>query len=61
MSFAKGSFTARRWFRSSLFAAAAAVCVGGVAVSSAAQAAEAGKVGLGLPLLTSPFWQSYNN
>jgi hypothetical protein len=26
-----------------------------------AQAADAGKAGLGLPLLTSPFWQSYNN
>ncbi|MBT1315070.1 substrate-binding domain-containing protein, partial [Phocaeicola dorei] len=26
-----------------------------------AHAADTGKVGLGLPLLTSPFWQSYNN
>ncbi|WP_240655646.1 sugar ABC transporter substrate-binding protein [Paraburkholderia phosphatilytica] len=33
----------------------------GFAASSAAQAAETGKVGLGLPLLTSPFWESYNN
>ncbi|MBW8838103.1 MAG: sugar ABC transporter substrate-binding protein, partial [Burkholderia sp.] len=33
----------------------------GLSLGGAAQAAEAGKVGLGLPLLTSPFWQSYNN
>ncbi|MFC0695625.1 sugar ABC transporter substrate-binding protein [Paraburkholderia humisilvae] len=39
----------------------AAACVAGLAASGAAQAADAGKVGLGLPLLTSPFWQSYNN
>ncbi|MGH8779519.1 sugar ABC transporter substrate-binding protein [Paraburkholderia sp.] len=30
-------------------------------MGSAAQAADIGKVGLGLPLLTSPFWESYNN
>ncbi|QGZ64517.1 substrate-binding domain-containing protein [Paraburkholderia acidisoli] len=29
--------------------------------ASVAHAADTGKVGLGLPLLTSPFWQSYNN
>ncbi|HZZ02535.1 sugar ABC transporter substrate-binding protein [Paraburkholderia sp.] len=48
-------------FRSSLFAVAAAACVAGLAVSGAAQAADASKIGLDLPLLTSPFWQSYNN
>ncbi|CAB3638358.1 sugar ABC transporter substrate-binding protein [Trinickia soli] len=30
-------------------------------VGGSANAAEAGKIGLDLPLLTSPFWQSYNN
>jgi ribose transport system substrate-binding protein len=30
-------------------------------LGGAAHAADAGKVGLGLPLLTSPFWQAYNN
>ncbi|HEV3422971.1 MAG TPA: sugar ABC transporter substrate-binding protein [Paraburkholderia sp.] len=30
-------------------------------MSGAARAADTGKVGLDLPLLTSPFWQSYNN
>ncbi|WP_240766516.1 sugar ABC transporter substrate-binding protein [Paraburkholderia flava] len=30
-------------------------------MSSVAHAADVGKVGLGLPLLTSPFWESYNN
>lgn len=39
----------------------AAACTAAFAVSGTAQAADAGKVGLGLPLLTSPFWQSYNN
>src|SRR5258708_5788895 len=61
MSFAKGPRRAGRLFKSSLFAVAAAACVAGLAVSGAAHAAEAGKVGLGLPLLTSTFWQSYNN
>src|SRR5579863_5014806 len=61
MSFAKGPHPARRLFQSSLFAVAAAACVASLAVSGAAHAAETGKVGLGLPLLTSPFWQSYNN
>jgi ribose transport system substrate-binding protein len=42
-------------------AAALAACVAGIAASGGAQAADAGKIGLGLPLLTSPFWQSYNN
>ncbi|MFL9911674.1 sugar ABC transporter substrate-binding protein [Paraburkholderia sp. RL17-337-BIB-A] len=61
MSFAKGPHAARRMFRSSLFAVAAAACVSGLAASGAARAADAGKIGLDLPLLTSPFWQSYNN
>ncbi|MBV8627218.1 MAG: sugar ABC transporter substrate-binding protein, partial [Paraburkholderia sp.] len=39
----------------------AAACVAGAGLSGAAHAADSGKVGLGLPLLTSPFWQSYNN
>jgi len=39
------------------------IAVGAVAggFSTAANAADAGKVGLDLPLLTSPFWQAYNN
>ena len=61
MTFAKGPHAARRMFRSSLLAVAAAACAAGLAVSGAAQAADAGKIGLDLPLLTSPFWQSYNN
>ncbi|EIF35494.1 ABC-type sugar transport system, periplasmic component [Burkholderia sp. Ch1-1] len=61
MSFAKEPHAARRLFRSSLSAAAAAVCFAGLGVTGAAQAAETGKIGLDLPLLTSPFWQSYNN
>ncbi|MFM0736893.1 sugar ABC transporter substrate-binding protein [Paraburkholderia xenovorans] len=61
MTFAKGPQTVRRWFRSSLTAVAAAACVAGLAASSAAQAADTGKIGLDLPLLTSPFWQAYNN
>ncbi|WP_322048464.1 sugar ABC transporter substrate-binding protein [Paraburkholderia sp. J67] len=40
---------------------AVAACVAALAAPSASQAADASKVGLGLPLLTSPFWQSYNN
>ncbi|WP_322012439.1 sugar ABC transporter substrate-binding protein [Paraburkholderia sp. J12] len=42
----------------------AAACGAALAASAAfgpAHAAGEGKVGLGLPLLTSPFWQSYNN
>ena len=61
MSFTKGPLTARRLFRSSLSAVAAAACLAGLGVTGAAQAADTGKIGLGLPLLTSPFWQSYNN
>src|ERR1700740_578745 len=61
MSFAKGPHPARRFFQSSLFAVAAAAFVGSLAVSGAGAAADACKVGLALPLLTSPFWQSYNN
>jgi ribose transport system substrate-binding protein len=61
MSFAKGPHAARRLFRSSLSAMAAAACLAALATTGAAQAADSGKIGLGLPLLTSPFWQSYNN
>jgi ribose transport system substrate-binding protein len=61
MSFAKGPHAARSLIRSSLSAAAAAICLAGLGVTGAVQAADAGKIGLGLPLLTSPFWQSYNN
>jgi ribose transport system substrate-binding protein len=57
----KGPQAARRLIHRSLFSVAAAACVAGVAVSQSAQAADSGKVGLDLPLLTSPFWQSYNN
>src|SRR6202012_1907671 len=64
---------ARRLIPRSLFSVAAAACVARVGFwhaaqgaaggggSHAASAAESGKVGLDLPLLTSPFWQSYNN
>jgi ribose transport system substrate-binding protein len=61
MSFLKRPQAARQMFRSSLFSVAAAACVASIAVSGAAQAAESGKIGLDLPLLTSPFWQSYND
>ena len=54
---ARGSF-ARAATKSLCVAAACAAAFG---ASSAVNAAELGKVGLGLPLLTSPFWQSYNN
>ncbi|PCE23541.1 ABC transporter substrate-binding protein [Paraburkholderia acidicola] len=61
MTFAKGPRTARRSaLRTVLSAGLAAACVASFAASGAAQAAEIGKVGLGLPLLTSPFWESYN-
>ncbi|MFP3610764.1 sugar ABC transporter substrate-binding protein [Paraburkholderia sp. DD10] len=59
MSFVKRPLAARRSFRSSLFTVAAA-CVASFGFTGAAQAAETGKIGLDLPLLTSPFWQSYN-
>jgi len=61
MSFAKGPHAARSLIRRSLSAAAAAICLAGLGVTGTAQAADAGKIGLGLPLLTSPFWQWYNN
>ena len=62
MTFAKGPRKARRSaLRTVLSAGLAAACVASFAVGSAAQAAETAKVGLGLPLLTSPFWESYNN
>ncbi len=59
MGFAKEPRTARRFIGHTLMAAAAIACMAGSI--TAAQAADTAKVGLGLPLLTSPFWQSYNN
>ena len=56
MTFIKGLPSARR-----IIAAVVTASIEGVGLAGAAQAADAGKVGLGLPLLTSPFWQSYNN
>src|SRR5690349_1260788 len=42
-------------------AVAVVVAIAAVGTIGLAHAAESGKVGLGLPMLTSPFWQSYNN
>lgn len=50
----------RRLARAAAFATRA-LCVTALCAAGAAHAADVGKVGLGLPLLTSPFWQSYNN
>ncbi len=62
MTFPKGPRAARRSIlRAAVPAAFAAACVASLAMSSVAHAADVGKVGLGLPLLTSPFWESYNN
>ena len=61
MTFAQRPHAARRFIQKTLFTSVAVACVAGAALAGSAQAAEAGKVGLGLPLLTSPFWQSYNN
>jgi ribose transport system substrate-binding protein len=61
MGFAKEPRAARRFVQGAFTAAVAAACVAGIGISTAAQAADPSKVGLGLPLLTSPFWQSYNN
>jgi ribose transport system substrate-binding protein len=72
MAFASGLVLARRstetrQARAALPRAAiktlcvAAACAAAFGAPAAASAAEVGKVGLGLPLLTSPFWQSYNN
>jgi ribose transport system substrate-binding protein len=72
MAFASGLVTARRSTASRKARPAlaratiktlgvAAACAAAFGAPAAAHAAEAGKVGLGLPLLTSPFWQSYNN
>lgn len=67
MAFASGHQLARRSTPSRqarTFArtfCAVAACVATLAVPAASRAADLGKVGLGLPLLTSPFWQSYNN
>jgi ABC-type sugar transport system substrate-binding protein len=43
-----------------LAASVAAACMAALAASSLAHAADMDKIGLGLPLSTSPFWQSYN-
>ncbi len=67
MAFASGHQEARRSIPSRqarVFAktfCAVAACVATLAAPAASRAADLGKVGLGLPLLTSPFWQSYNN
>lgn len=62
MTFPKGPRAARRSIlRAAVPAAFAAACVASLAMSSVAHAADTAKVGLGLPLLTSPFWESYNN
>ncbi|MCG5076236.1 sugar ABC transporter substrate-binding protein [Paraburkholderia sp. RG36] len=71
MAFASGPIEARRFTETrkarALMRSAAktlcavAACAAAFGVPAQAQAAEIGKVGLGLPLLTSPFWQSYNN
>ncbi|CAG4898423.1 sugar ABC transporter substrate-binding protein [Paraburkholderia gardini] len=58
---ATGQHTARRFIRKTLSLSLAASCVAGAALGTTAHAAEVGKIGLGLPMLTSPFWQSYNN
>ncbi|MDR3101199.1 MAG: sugar ABC transporter substrate-binding protein, partial [Paraburkholderia sp.] len=69
MAFASGLIEARRFTgtrkaRVLMRTAAKTLCVVAAcaaAFGTPAQAADLGKVGLGLPLLTSPFWQSYNN
>ena len=58
---ATGQHKARRFIRKTLSLSLAASCVAGAALGTTAHAAEVGKIGLGLPMLTSPFWQSYNN
>ncbi|MFX1764636.1 sugar ABC transporter substrate-binding protein [Paraburkholderia sp. A1RI-2L] len=70
MAFASGLFEARcftetrkarAFSRAAKTLCAVAACAAALGAPASAQAVEAGKVGLGLPLLTSPFWQSYNN
>ncbi|WP_027819903.1 sugar ABC transporter substrate-binding protein [Paraburkholderia bannensis] len=67
MAFASGHPAARRSIpsrRARAFAktfCAVAACAAALAAPATSRAADPGKVGLGLPLLTSPFWQSYNN
>jgi ribose transport system substrate-binding protein len=61
MKFAHEPRAARRFIEKAVSTGVAAACVAGMALGATAHAAETGKVGLGLPLLTSPFWQSYNN
>jgi ribose transport system substrate-binding protein len=61
MTFAKGSPATHRFIRGALSIGVAAACMAGLVTSGTARAAESGKIGLDLPLLTSPFWQSYNN
>ena len=75
MAFASGPFAARRLgglydaaaraaratTKAGIVAAACAGALAALAVAPGTAGAAEGKVGLGLPLLTSPFWQSYNN
>jgi ribose transport system substrate-binding protein len=56
-----GSPLVQQFFPPFIFSLAAVACIAGLGFAGAAKAADSGKVGLGLPLLTSPFWQSYNN
>jgi ribose transport system substrate-binding protein len=51
----------RRFIQRVLSAGIAAACVAGLAASGTARAADTGKIGLDLPMLTSPFWEAYNN
>jgi ribose transport system substrate-binding protein len=61
MTFTQRPRAARRFIRSVIALSAGAACMAALALNGPARAAETGQVGLGLPLLTSPFWQSYNN
>ncbi|WP_174770022.1 sugar ABC transporter substrate-binding protein [Paraburkholderia hayleyella] len=65
MTFARGPHAVHRLWRRTLLAVAgmAAVCGVSLALSAQAwaQATDKSRVGVVLPLLTSPFWQSYNN
>ncbi|RKF32250.1 sugar ABC transporter substrate-binding protein [Paraburkholderia fungorum] len=61
MTFIKGLATARRFVRHTISIASLAAFSLGAGFGTPAHADEAGRIGLDLPLLTSPFWQSYNN
>ncbi|CAG2155981.1 sugar ABC transporter substrate-binding protein [Cupriavidus numazuensis] len=60
----RGSYAGTGWIRARKIplasAVAAAVTLGAVLGAGWAQAADAGKVGVNLPMLTSPFWQAYS-